>query len=364
MRNKIKVLTTSPSIDINNNVSGISNLTNLWIKNNDHVNYVLFTAGKKDKTNHNVFWLLFQSLVIFKYFIKLIANKINIVHINMPLEKLAIIRDFFFIIISKLFQKPVILHIRGGFYNMNKKVPNFIRYLISYSLNKENKIIVLGNKERDFLISEYNISKENISVLPNSVKIPMEYPNKELNKKLEILFLGRLDKNKGLIEIIKSLKQLSSEINFKLEIAGDGPDKEWFLKECASNFPNNFNYNGVVFGIQKENLLAKCHIFLLPSYFEGLPNALLEAMSYSLVPIVTPVGSIPDVILNNENGIIIPIKNSDSITVALKKIKKEPLFYDSLSKKANQTIQENFSLTNYLISLNKLYSHLILKSNY
>ena len=362
-KGKITVLTTSPSININQNVSGISSITNLWIKNNSQINYILFISGKKDKTTYGVFWLLTQPITLFRFIFQIVSKKIDIVHINMPLENLAVIREFFFIIISKIFQKRIILHIHGGKYNMNKQIPNLISSLIKQSLRISTKIIVLGEKECHFLMSEYHILKEKTLVLPNGVKIPKKKLTiKDPTKVLKLLFLGRLDRNKGLNEIINSLKELSSEINYMFEIAGDGPDKDWFLTKCETNLPNNYNYNGVVFGIQKEQLLSKCHVFLLPSYFEGLPSALLEAMSYGQVPIVTPVGSIQDVILNNKNGIIIPIKNSTKIIDGLNKISTDSLFYDKLSKKAYQTIQEKFSLSNYLISLNKIYNDLIIKS--
>ena len=61
-------------------------------------------------------------------------------------------------------------------------------------------------------------------------------------------------------------------------------------------------------------------VLILPSYFEGLPSALLEVMSYGQVPVVTPVSSIQDVILNKKKGIIIPIKNSTRIIDELNKI--------------------------------------------
>lgn len=354
MNNKLSVLITSPSLDINDNVSGIANLTNLLINNNSQINYILFVAGKKDNVKNDFFWLISQPLIFINFCFKLIINKIDIVHINMPLELFAIIRDYFFLLISTIFFKKTIIHIRGGAFNLNNKVPRLLKYLISFCLNYANQIIVLSVIEKDFLISYYNISKNKILVLSNCVKLPLkEHIDDNFNTKAEILYLGRLDKNKGLKEIVESLSQL--KVDFKFEIAGTGSDKQWFLKECKKKIPDKYHYNGVVSGIDKINLLSKCNIFLLPSYYEGMPNALLEAMSYGLVPIITPVGSIPNIINNEENGFLVPIKDNIKIIHAIDMIIKNPKLFNTLSKNAIQTIRKNFSLNNYMIELNKLY---------
>lgn len=363
---KTTVLVTSPSIDIKQNVSGIANLTNLWLENNSEVNYVVFEAGKKDKTKRNFLWLLIQPLILLKFFKKMIYEKdIDIVHINMPLEKLAIVRECLFLFIASIFRKPILLHIRGGAYNHNDNIPGIFKYLINYSFSKAFKIIVLGERESLFFKKTYSNSASKIVVLPNSVKPPCiikkkSQPSKfDYSNPLNILFLGRLDQNKGLIEIVKSLASLPSEINFVLNIAGDGPDKDWFLEECKINLPNQYRYCGVVSGMTKTNLYNTSHIFLLPSYYEGLPNALLEAMNYGLVPIVTPVGSIPDVISHDMNGIIIPLKNHKSISDALTKLNKDPLLFQNLSNHAQETIEANYSLDKHLLSMNQLYRDLL-----
>ena len=263
----------------------------------------------------------------------------------MPLEKLAIIREFCFILIASLFKKIIIVHLRGGKYNLKKNIPKYLRFLTKLSFKKAHKIIVLGEKELAFFSYEYCIDVSKILVLPNSVKI--NKLNKSMIKydkdnSLNILFFGRLDKNKGLKEIIQSLSNL--KINFMLKIAGDGFDKNWFLNQCESELKNKYEYLDVVSGDIKNKLLINSDVFILPSYYEGLPNALLEAMSYGIVPIVTPVGSIPDIITNNSNGIIVPVKNSISIGASLKRLYDDKIFYDKLSTNAFRTIKNNYCL--------------------
>ena len=110
---KKKILITSPSLNTNENVSGISTLTNLLIKNNLEINYTHFKVGREDNQKRNLFWFFYQFKLIISFVIKLIKYRFDIVHINMPLSELAIIVNFILIIISKLLLNNVIVHLRG-----------------------------------------------------------------------------------------------------------------------------------------------------------------------------------------------------------------------------------------------------------
>ncbi|MFW5886957.1 MAG: glycosyltransferase family 4 protein [Bacteroidota bacterium] len=357
---KPNILITSPSINTKHNVSGIANLTRLLFENNSEINYILFTAGKKDNEARGIKWLLKQFGVLLAFKKQINKEEISFAHINMPLEKAAILRDTSFASICRLIKKPYILHLRGGAYSKNKQTPLLLKLLIKKSLKKASQIIVLGNAEKNFICDFYNIKRDRITTLPNCVKVP-ELNQKEIDKttKINILYLGRIDRNKGLYEIIQALSTLPTNINYSLSIAGDGPDRDWFIDSCMKNLKTNLKYEGIVSGLSKEKLLAKSHIFLLPSYFEGLPNALLEAMSYSVVPIVTPVGSIPDVVKQKENGLIVNIKDSNEIKNAIELLIQNNETYKQLSRQAYRTITENYSLNNYIIKLNKIYQSII-----
>jgi len=362
MNNNLKsnILITSPSTQTKDNVSGIANLTRLLVENNKAVKYTLFTAGKKDNETRGIKWLLKQ-FGVFLAFKKQANNKaISFAHINFPLEKAAILRDTSFALILLFIKKPYVLHLRGGVYSKNNQTPRFFKILIKKSLKKASQIIVLGNEEKNFIIDYYNVDKNKITALPNCVKVP-EYKQKSINKntRINILYIGRLDKNKGLEEIIQALSALLTGINYSFNIAGDGPDKDWFIDSCKKNLKNKFEYKGIVFGKTKEKLLAESHVFLLPSYFEGLPNALLEAMSYGVVPIVTPVGSIPEVVKQKENGILVDKQNSTEIKNAIEYLFHNIDIYTQLSQKSYKTIVENYSLNNYIINLNKIYKLIV-----
>lgn len=350
---KSTILVTSPSIDINQNVSGIANLTRLWVENNDKVNYLVFTVGKKDGENRSSGWLLKQIVIIASFLKMVVRRNVSMVHINMPLGKTSSIRDSIFGIVSFLVRKKYIVHIRGGRYSNNENTPKILKKIISMSLNKSTAIIVLGEKEKKFTNHYYKVPNDKITVLPNCVKMNTDIAEKNHGTMINLLYLGRLDREKGLEEIIHALSELP--VSYKLHIAGEGSDKDWFLNECRLKLDGNYIYHGVVFGELKHKLLSDCDVFLLPSYFEGLPNALLEAMSYGIVPVVTPVGSIPEVVTDKENGLFVPIGNHIELKNAIESIYNDKDLFRQLSKNAYSTIEKKYSHIEYLKKLNYTY---------
>ncbi len=356
---KLKVLITSPSIDTKDNIGGISNLTKLFIENNTEVSYELFIAGKKDNERRGMFWVIRQIIVLAKFLKKLNSREVAFVHINMPLEKAAIVRDAFFTLMCKLKRKKCLIHIHGGKYSKDYNIPFSLKYAVKCSLKYASHIIVLGEKELVFFQELYQVNNEKITVLQNCVGVPQNLSNNIKGKgTINLLYLGRIDKNKGLQEILQALSSLSESVDFILHIAGDGNEREWFIKECKVRFGDKTQYHGVVSGDKKIQLLKLSHVFLLPSYFEGLPIALLEAMAFGVVPIVTRVGSIPEVVQDNVNGVFVEIKNSISLVEKLNSIFNNRENLEKMAVESYKTIKDNFSIEEYIKSLNQIYSEL------
>lgn len=356
---KIKVLTTSPSIDINDIVSGIANLTRIWVNNNKQVEYIVFEAGKVSKKNKNIQWLLKQLVIPFQFLGSIVKNKPKIVHINMPLAPIAILRDFVFVLIGYLTNQKIVLHFRGGGFNLCNNIPLLYLLLIKLSIKMANIAIVLGQQEYNFWIKQYNIPAFKLKVIANCVEsINSITHNKIDNSFLNILYLSRIAKNKGLIDIVNGLEKLQKK-SYKLFVAGEGPELDWFKSICNQKINGNVEFCGVVFGKEKEYLLSHCNVFILPSYVEGLPNSLLEAMSFSLIPIVTPVGSIPNVVQHKKNGLVVDVRKPDDITDALNSLLINNSLFKTLSENALKTIENDYSLEKHLFKINDIYKSLI-----
>ena len=131
-----------------------------------------------------------------------------------------------------------------------------------------------------------------------------------------------------------------------------------FLPEYKACLGEMFEYVGLVSGNSKDAFLRSLDVFVMPTYFEGLPVSLLECMGYGVVPVVTPVGSIPDVVTDNANGLFVKVKDVDSLVNAVTATNNDRKLLRRLSNNARKTISERFSVQRYIDNLNKIYDSL------
>ena len=172
-------------------------------------------------------------------------------------------------------------------------------------------------------------------------------------------YLGRIEPNKGMTELLAAMKKLKAEgIRFKARFAGKEQTEGEYLPKFKEALGDDFEYCGLVSGESKREFLNSLDVFVMPTYFEGLPMSLLETMGYGVVPVVTQVGSIPTVVKDGENGLFVKVKDVESICKALKKLDDDRSMLAKMSVEARRTIQENFSVTKYVERLNEIYAGL------
>jgi glycosyltransferase involved in cell wall biosynthesis len=175
---------------------------------------------------------------------------------------------------------------------------------------------------------------------------------------LKILFLGAVVKEKGIFDIIEALFELrASNLKISMIFAGDGEDLIEAKNRCAILFSGSkisTSFLGWVDGKEKMQLLNYCNIFLLPSYFEGLPNSILEAMAVRLPVIATRVGEIPSVIDHLKNGILIDTGSISGIVDGILFLYNNPKAAKLLTENGMHTIKEHHTIESAVKSLKRL----------
>jgi len=263
----------------------------------------------------------------------------------------AIIRDFFLILLARFRKIKTVTHVHGGYHLTSLNSNISIKLLIKFIVNNSNIVIVLSEIEKINIVNKFHC-KNNIYVLPNCVDIKN---SKEIEKKdFNILFLGRLHQDKGLFEIIHALSELQ-DVKFKFNLCGSGPLEHVILNKCHSLIKDKFSYKGVVWGDKKIDIINNSSVFLLPSYYEGLPISLLETMSMGVVPIVTDVGSIREVVVNGQNGFIIDKKSPKQIAEKIRLLYNNKELLQEMSNNARNKIIHNYNIENYFQKLNEIY---------
>lgn len=356
----IKVLIISPALDAQKNVSGISSVVKniIQIKN---VSFTHFQVGRSNTEGSGLLWALRQFFLPFKFFTVLVKNKISIVHLNVPLNNLGVVRESVFLFISKLLGKKTVVHLHGGEFLMTAPKHSVIKKLIAYIVNNGDKVIVLSEVEEASLRKLYHITVQ-IDALPNTVDT--NYYNtlskeESITGPVNFLFMGRITESKGIYDIYDAFCNLKVQDTkqYNLYFCGDGPLKDFVCEKFSALLGNNFKYYGIVDGDKKLDILSHSDVFLLPSIFgEGMPMALLEAMAAGVMPIVTDDASMKIVVSDKYNGLTVPKHNPVALSTSIQYLLNNPEFIVLAAKKARLKIIENYSLGNYQSWLYNMYA--------
>lgn len=175
--------------------------------------------------------------------------------------------------------------------------------------------------------------------------------NKSLSRVVRILYTGRFDWAKGLQELAEAIVQLNEVNNekvFELHVAGWQLDGKTDIIESiqslfrAHNVSDLFiNHGKKKIGNELNSIYRKCDIYVIPSYHEGFPRTIWEAMAQSLPVIATKVGAIPHYLENNENALLIEPKKTSEIVNALNILVKNESLRFKLMKNAMRLAREN-----------------------
>ena len=242
----------------------------------------------------------------------------------------------------------MVVHVHGGLFLTAPHIPGYLLRIMRWVFGQNVPFIVLSDMEKDILQRRFGAKR--VSVLPNCVDLSdAEAYAQENNacvesEPLRIGYLGRIEPDKGMTELLVACQQLKKEgVAYKLVIAGKEQTEGEYLPLFEERLGDSFEYAGLVSGKTKCDFLRSLDAFVLPTYFEGLPMSLLETMSYGVTPVVTPVGSIPQVVKDGVNGMFITDHDSDSIVSAIKRLD------------ARETIFNQFSPEKYVEKLNSIY---------
>lgn len=353
----MNVIITSPSLNTAENVSGISSVTKFIIDNNPTIHYIHFELGRKDNEKGGICRFLKVLKGIISWW-KIINQHNNaVIHYNFPLSKASILRDPIFILIALLKKRKLVIHIHGGIFLTKESMPFYIKKILSGIFSLNSPFIVLSNKEKELIKSRFKC--KNINILPNCIDLrEAQNYRKGINMDSPIVlgYLGRIAESKGIGVLLQSCKILRKKnIPFILKFAGKEEITGQYLDSFIDLLGNNFIYEGVVSGERKNQFIKSLDIFILPSFFEGLPMSLLECMSFGVVPITTSVGSIGEIIQDNINGLFIEVKDSNSICEKIIYLNKNRKIMQALSTAAQECILQNFSPSNYISNLNEIY---------
>jgi glycosyltransferase involved in cell wall biosynthesis len=260
--------------------------------------------------------------------------------------------------LARQFGASTIYHLHGGGFEhfFTESRFNWIRRWIRATLERSDRVIVLSSNWMEIVL-QY-APRARCHVVRNGIEPPSEV--NKLPQQPIILFLGKLVEYKGVFDLLEAVSIAREALpHIQLRIGGEGNVAALQAAVQKLGIEQNVQWLGWVTGTDKTRELKGARIFCLPAYKEGLPMALLEAMSFEKCIISTPVGAIPELIQTTVNGVLVTPGDLTALSNAIIELSRNDQLAQDLASEAKKTIDAQFTLTGVLKNLRELYAALI-----
>jgi len=197
---------------------------------------------------------------------------------------------------------------------------------------------------------EFGVPAGKLVYIPNSIETTQYEPRFEGGK--YILFVGRISKEKGIPTLIKAARGIKASIR----IVGDGPMRKKYEDYAIENGINNVIFDGRKSGAELEELFKNALFLVLPSeWYENAPMAVLEAFAYGKPVIGSEIGGIPEMITENENGLLFKPGDFRQLEEKIKYLLSSPSLLAAMGKKARERVEKEYNTSSHYQKLMDVY---------
>ena len=284
------------------------------------------------------------------------TRRVDIAHLHVS-ERGSFWRKAMVLSVCKAAGAKVIFHHHGAeFYDFYDNASPRAKKTIARVIARADANLVLSRCHRQMMLDRF--PQGNFSVLYNAV-IPSG-GTKYHPEARGIAFVGRLGRRKGTYDVINVMEQIEAELpaDVRFFFCGDGEVEQVTGLLREKGLMHRVGHLGWCSKEQLGQILSQTMIFILPSYHEGLPMSLLEAMYAGIPCISSNVDAIPEAIESGCNGILVEPGNLDEIRNALMELAQNPEERAALGKKAHDTVCASFLLEKHVANLTALYKNL------
>ncbi|NMH25344.1 glycosyltransferase family 4 protein [Flavobacterium sp. SE-s27] len=285
---------------------------------------------------------------------------------------------------AKLAKVPIRLHTVAGLPLMEAK--GIKRVILDFVEKKTysyaTKVYPNSKGLFDFIIENRYTSEEKLKIIGNgssngintnyfSLSKITDEQKKQLRIDLNIaeidfvfVFVGRLVRDKGINELVSAFSILQTLNNKLLLVGSQESDLDPLLPNTLEEIKSNANIISVGFQNDVRPYLAISNCLVFPSYREGFPNVVMQAGAMELPSIVSDINGCNEIIVQNENGIIIPVKDEDSLKLAMIKLKEDEVLYEKLKQNSRSMIVSRYEQSVVWNALLNEYNTLLKEKGY
>ena len=236
----------------------------------------------------------------------------------------------------------------------------YLEILERYTSRFALKNIAVSQSVKDN-IKRFGIPEEKIEVIYSGIELndpaPWREKGEAANGRVKILFVGRIDENKGVLDVIRAAKIVKQRgYTFKMEFVGDGA----LRKECEQlveeyGLSREISFLGYL--KSPRELFLASDIFVSASYSEGFPLNIIEAMGCGLPVIATAVGGVTEIVDDRENGILIPTREVRELANALISLMEDDRLREKYGRNGRRKIEQEFGAEGMIASFVNFYHH-------
>jgi len=277
----------------------------------------------------------------------------DIAHVHTS-HRFSFYRASVYVFVAKyLWGVPVVVHVHGsGFDDFVDTDSLAVAELQRRVFRASDEVVVLSPYWRDVVARRADPAK--VRVLPNAVE-PDRYPDPTPASDAHVVFVSNLVERKGVTELVAAVEDLLERRpgEVSVSIAGDGPLADEVRALDVAH--EAVSYLGYVSEERKRDLLCSGSLYVLPTYAEGLPIAMLEGMAGGNAVVSTDVGSIPEVV-DEDSGILVPPGDVDALAAALEALATDAERRARLAANNRAAVEERYAWDRVVDELLEMYA--------
>jgi len=252
---------------------------------------------------------------------------------------------------------PVIFHLHGGGFArfVTEECGPLARRAVRFFLDRATAIVVVSERWAGWM---HGITTNpRIVCVPNPVALAP--PSERSREPGLVAFAGRCREGKGVFDLLDAVSELAPRHPaLRLEFAGDGDLGRLVERAAALGIDERVRLRGWIGARERDDLLARAAVFVLPSHAEALPVSLLEAMAAGCPVVASRVGGIPDLVQDGVNGLLVPPRDPEALAHALRTVLDDADLAARLGREARATVAERYTLERALERLEQVYGAL------
>ena len=293
-----------------------------------------------------------------RFLVLLFSGRLGLLHVHVA-SRASFWRKSFFFLLAFLCRVPTILHLHGaefGQFYADECGP-VQRALIRFVFNRASRVVVLSEAWKHWV--ETISSNSRIDVIYNPVILPPSVAAWHARQRGNILSLGRIGKRKGSFDLLDAAARVADKVSdLRLLYGGDGDADAARLHADTVGMQARLSLLGWVGPQERERYLNSAYIYALPSYNEGLPMSVLEAMAAGMPILSTPVGGIPEAVTDGVEGFLVPPGDVAALADRLQQLLQDDVLAARMGTAARRKVEQCFSSQAVLPRLQTMYQEL------